>query len=992
MGYKDFQNLEGANGEQPRLSLDGQTERLELPDSSYITDAQLSREGMDLVLDGQAGAIVIEGYFAQAQQPVLHANGGYTLSPTLVHSFVKSGADYASTQTASDESPVGAVHEITGKATVTHPDGSSETIQRGTAIYQGDIIETAGDGALNIMFIDESSFAVSEDARLAIDEFVFDPASTEGVTNFSVLKGVFVYTSGLIGREDPDDVHIETPAGSIGIRGTIIAGDVTGGQITVIEGAIVLKDGFGNEVTLANAYETARFNPSGGTIDALGILPADDLAHRFSALSTVSGALFSSIQDSAAQQQPQQSGQDGQPTQEQNLDANADGAVDGTVDADGDGAVDGSIDAAPQEGESPADENAAPDADGEDHSEAAPAAQDDQTGDTQSAETTAEPSTLEMAATGLEGSNGGLTSATHTSTAWSAGAGTGAAHIGGIAIGATVLSQAVAASVATTTAIPTNATLATVTETGAPPKVLAQTPPIATTPTDNSGTGNPGTGGGTTTPPATPFTVSATAYTVAENALGAHIGTLSGADLDVNSVVLSGLYAPYLRTVVNTSTPGTVDVYLNSNYFLNYEESPMAGIGYSAANINGTESQSGVFNVNITNMNDPAQYDPQYGGSDFIAGSGQTWQHDFSLSAHDEDGTTPVIDIRILQGSTLIFDSMDGVTDFTALQTSFGIENITLDAQGVLSITHYTLSTNHEFTIDVYLDGNYEHPHSYQSIANNYTDWEIDNGVFYVTQTPVSGAIISGNGGTFSLSGGTDQLEIDGDGVRMNTGAGNDYITLDLATNTQLSTGTGNDTIRIYGYNNRVYAGDGDDIISLEFRTGQPDILEGLTTPGTTSATAQYSGGYDNAFLNKGATAINGVAAGHYNGAGDSLKIASGQYSGNAAFGDLIDFTAIDDSIIRDIEIIDVNNNDNNHIILNATDVIEMTDRKNTLVIRGDNQDSIAFDTQGHTFVQTGTITDDGTGDVYNMFESDIGMTLLIDTDITNVTFDGAPV
>ena len=78
--------------------------------------------------------------------------------------------------------------------------------------------------------------------------------------DFSVLKGVFVFTSGLIGREDPDDVNIDTPSGSIGIRGTIIAGDTNSGEITVVEGAIVLRDFAGNEMTLADFSAAAQLS------------------------------------------------------------------------------------------------------------------------------------------------------------------------------------------------------------------------------------------------------------------------------------------------------------------------------------------------------------------------------------------------------------------------------------------------------------------------------------------------------------------------------------------------------------------------------------------------------------------------------------------------------------------------------------------------------------------------------------------------------------
>ena len=202
-----------------------------------------------------------------------------------------------------DASPIGAVQEISGEVTVIRTNGIVESASIGTPIYQGDVIETNESGAVNILFMDETTFAISEDARLAIDEYVFDPATQSGTSNFSVLKGVFVFTSGLIGRDDPDDVEIDTPSGSIGIRGTIIAGDVDSGEITVIEGAIVLRDFSGNSVTLANQYETAKFMPSSNSIEYMGELAANDVATKFTSVSNVSGTLFSSIQDTANENQ-----------------------------------------------------------------------------------------------------------------------------------------------------------------------------------------------------------------------------------------------------------------------------------------------------------------------------------------------------------------------------------------------------------------------------------------------------------------------------------------------------------------------------------------------------------------------------------------------------------------------------------------------------------------------------------------------------------------
>ncbi len=318
---------------------------VELPDASYIRDAAMIRDGADLVLDGPQGTVTVEGYFSAAETPDLTAPGGLVLSPELVESFARSPAQFAQNSSLTDESPVGAVDEVSGEATITRLDGTVEPIAQGTSVYQGDVIETNADGAVNISFIDETSFAVSEDARLAIDEYVFDPSTDAGTQNFSVLKGVFVFTSGLIGRDDPDDVSIDTPSGSIGIRGTIIAGNVDTGEITVVEGAIVLRDHNGNEMTLATQFETAKMDNAAGEIHNMGRMAAQEVADRFVNVSDVSPTLFSSINDAMAEQAPDAIEAVNQPKEG----GPADGPheqfdADGTVDHNNDAKVDGTID------------------------------------------------------------------------------------------------------------------------------------------------------------------------------------------------------------------------------------------------------------------------------------------------------------------------------------------------------------------------------------------------------------------------------------------------------------------------------------------------------------------------------------------------------------------------------------------------------------------------------------------------------------------------
>lgn len=297
----------------------GDADRIELPSSGFIAGSTMTKDGDDLILQAPDGEqVVIEGYFSAEPPPLLTAADGSALTPALVHSFAKSPQEYAANETANDESPVGAVEEVQGKATVTRADGTVEDIVIGTPIYQGDIIQTDAKGAVNIVFIDETSMAISQNARLAVDQYTFDPATESGTTNFSVLRGLFVFTSGLIGRDDPDDVKIETPVGSIGIRGTIIAGEIIPGgesNISVLEGAIVITNGTGN-ITLSEQFETIRVSGYDAPMQNLGVVPANDVGTRFNSIGAVLPSLFTTINDSSTQQQNTQPGAQPQSQQE----------------------------------------------------------------------------------------------------------------------------------------------------------------------------------------------------------------------------------------------------------------------------------------------------------------------------------------------------------------------------------------------------------------------------------------------------------------------------------------------------------------------------------------------------------------------------------------------------------------------------------------------------------------------------------------------------
>ncbi|MBI3440588.1 MAG: FecR domain-containing protein [Proteobacteria bacterium] len=281
---------------------------VELPGGEFVANAQMTRVGLDLHLTAPDGhSVIVEGYFAQqGTAPDLVTADGAKLSPQLVSAFVPpehAGQYAASGQIANDATPVGHITEVSGEAHIVRADGTHVPAAVNTPLYQGDVIETSKAGAVNLQFADNTSFAISESARMSVDKFIYDSAHHSGSSFFSMLQGVFVYTSGLIGKADPGSVSIETPVGSIGIRGTVVAGHIMpAGQeskITILDGAITVTNGSGTH-EMHESFNTVALNNYQSAPTNLGQMDAHTFHESFHSVAAVAGDTVSHFTAAAA--------------------------------------------------------------------------------------------------------------------------------------------------------------------------------------------------------------------------------------------------------------------------------------------------------------------------------------------------------------------------------------------------------------------------------------------------------------------------------------------------------------------------------------------------------------------------------------------------------------------------------------------------------------------------------------------------------------------
>jgi hypothetical protein len=96
----------------------------------------------------------------------------------------------------------------------------------GEPILLQDAIKSGQRSGMQILLLDETVFTIGPESELVIDEFVYDPKTDAGKLSAEITKGVFRFVSGKIAHEKPEDMKVKLPSGTLGVRGTMVAGSV----------------------------------------------------------------------------------------------------------------------------------------------------------------------------------------------------------------------------------------------------------------------------------------------------------------------------------------------------------------------------------------------------------------------------------------------------------------------------------------------------------------------------------------------------------------------------------------------------------------------------------------------------------------------------------------------------------------------------------------------------------------------------------------------
>lgn len=126
------------------------------------------------------------------------------------------------TAIAADQAGVSAA--VRGQVVVARAQAVGRAAVSGEPIFLQDKIESGTRSGMQILLLDQTTFTIGPESEIVVDEFVYDPKTSAGKLSAGVAKGVFRFVTGKIAKAQPSNMNVALPAGTIGIRGTIVAG------------------------------------------------------------------------------------------------------------------------------------------------------------------------------------------------------------------------------------------------------------------------------------------------------------------------------------------------------------------------------------------------------------------------------------------------------------------------------------------------------------------------------------------------------------------------------------------------------------------------------------------------------------------------------------------------------------------------------------------------------------------------------------------------
>ncbi len=190
-----------------------------VPDAQLLFGAEFKRAGVDLVLSGNGREHVVHDYFKGEKHAPLASPDGAHLTADVV-TALSGQVQYAQAAgVAGGGQIIGHVTKLVGNATAIR-NGVSIILNNGDNVEKGDVVQSGSDSTLGITFIDGTVFGLSSNARMVLNEMVYDPNGSNNSSLLSLVAGTITFVAGETAKHG--DMKVDTPVATMGIRGTAV--------------------------------------------------------------------------------------------------------------------------------------------------------------------------------------------------------------------------------------------------------------------------------------------------------------------------------------------------------------------------------------------------------------------------------------------------------------------------------------------------------------------------------------------------------------------------------------------------------------------------------------------------------------------------------------------------------------------------------------------------------------------------------------------------
>jgi len=192
-------------------------------DAHLLFSGDFSRSGVNLVITDRDHdhRVVVQDYFRGHSRAALASPDGARLSPQVIEALTGE-VQVAQAQGGADASAakvIGHVTKLVGSATAIR-NGVAIQLNVGDTVNKGDVVQAGANSSLGLTFIDGTVFGLSANARMVLNEMVYDPNGSSNSSLLSLVQGTITFVAGETAKHG--DMKVDTPVATMGIRGTAV--------------------------------------------------------------------------------------------------------------------------------------------------------------------------------------------------------------------------------------------------------------------------------------------------------------------------------------------------------------------------------------------------------------------------------------------------------------------------------------------------------------------------------------------------------------------------------------------------------------------------------------------------------------------------------------------------------------------------------------------------------------------------------------------------